>query len=488
MILGGHVVGGDEYLSDLLGDGGYFPDGAGLQNLFVKGGTGDSLLFHLFSEKGVDFHEPVVVQDVAGEAEGEEGLDAAGAAGDDADGARGGDGGARGVSRRFLVAGVDALFHVDKRPTLFGQLPGGDQGLRVDEFHDLGGLVQGLFRIVGNAQFDEGVRESHDAEADLAIAQSHFLDLFQGIEVPVDNIVEEMDAQMHRLYTKKLDFVQVSTGEEDSLVFTAGENLYMNGRYDEAVNRLENYLHQFPQGGFVLKTYDYLSDCYTRQGDTDKAFQYYLKIIGFPDNAYTAGALLKAARIEYDRKDYAEAGTHYSRLADIAEDRGMLTEALDGSMRCSYYTNDFQGTVDFADRMLNTGAADDDQKIYARYLMAKSYQKLGETAKAIAAFEIVEQLDPGEFGAEAKYELCRDAFLQNHLDNSENMIYELSESYADYPYWVAKGFILLADIYMERGNTFQAEQTLQSIIDNYDGEDLKQEARQKLDEIKSNGE
>ncbi len=289
-------------------------------------------------------------------------------------------------------------------------------------------------------------------------------------------------------YTKKLDFVQVSTGEEDSLVFTAGENLYMNGRYDEAVNRLENYLHQFPQGGFVLKTYDYLSDCYTRQGDTDKAFQYYLKIIGFPDNAYTAGALLKAARIEYDRKDYAEAGTHYSRLADIAEDRGMLTEALDGSMRCSYYTNDFQGTVDFADRMINTGAADDDQKIYARYLMAKSYQKLGETAKAIAAFEIVEQLDPGEFGAEAKYELCRDAFLQNHLDNSENMIYELSESYADYPYWVAKGFILLADIYMERGNTFQAEQTLQSIIDNYDGEDLKQEARQKLDEIKSNGE
>jgi TolA-binding protein len=53
---------------------------------------------------------------------------------------------------------------------------------------------------------------------------------------------------------------------------------------------------------------------------------------------------------------------------------------------------------------------------------------------------------------------------------------------------VAKGFILLADIYMERGNTFQAEQTLQSIIDNYDGEDLKQEARQKLDKIKSNGE
>jgi thioredoxin-like negative regulator of GroEL len=46
---------------------------------------------------------------------------------------------------------------------------------------------------------------------------------------------------------------------------------------------------------------------------------------------------------------------------------------------------------------------------------------------------------------------------------------------------VAKSFILLADVYLATGNEFQARQTLQSIIDNYEGEDLRQLARQKLE-------
>ena len=45
---------------------------------------------------------------------------------------------------------------------------------------------------------------------------------------------------------------------------------------------------------------------------------------------------------------------------------------------------------------------------------------------------------------------------------------------------MAKGFLLLADVYVKKGNTFQAKQTLQSIIDNYEGKDLVDEARAKL--------
>jgi len=56
----------------------------------------------------------------------------------------------------------------------------------------------------------------------------------------------------------------------------------------------------------------------------------------------------------------------------------------------------------------------------------------------------------------------------------------LSKEYSSSDYWVAKGFILLADVYMKKGNAFQAKQTLQSIIDNYEGEDLKNLAGTKL--------
>ena len=286
-------------------------------------------------------------------------------------------------------------------------------------------------------------------------------------------------------YANKLDFVQVSTGEQDSLVFTTGENQYINGNCREAVPKLENYLQQFPQGGFVLKTFYYLSDCYEKMGDEEKALKYNLEIIGFPDNPYTAGALLKAARIEYDREEFDPAKKHYQHLADIAEDKGMLVEALDGSMRCSYYTADYRNAIAYAQLLIESGTADDNQRVYARYISAKSYQSMGNTDKATEAFEQVEQGSADEMGAEAKYELCLSAFRKGQTDQSEALIYELSENYSDYPYWVAKGFILLADIYVQRGNTFQAEQTLQSIIDNFEGDDLRQVAQEKLNQLKS---
>ena len=53
-------------------------------------------------------------------------------------------------------------------------------------------------------------------------------------------------------------------------------------------------------------------------------------------------------------------------------------------------------------------------------------------------------------------------------------------------YWLAKSFILWADIFHSRGNDVQARQTLQSIIDNYEvlddsDEEVVSEASQHLE-------
>jgi predicted negative regulator of RcsB-dependent stress response len=132
--------------------------------------------------------------------------------------------------------------------------------------------------------------------------------------------------------------------------------------------------------------------------------------------------------------------------------------------------------------------ADENQITHANYLVAKSYQETGNKRMAIETFKIVEELSANQYGAEAMYALALNEFNNNKLDVSENMVYELKDRYAAYTYWVAKGFILLADIYAERGNAFQAEQTLQSIIDNYSGDELKEIARDKLSQLKSKSE
>ena len=86
-------------------------------------------------------------------------------------------------------------------------------------------------------------------------------------------------------------------------------------------------------------------------------------------------------------------------------------------------------------------------------------------------------------GAEAQYHVAYIQYLRSEHEASEKTIFELNNRVPSYDYWVAKGFILLADNYVQIDNTFQAKATLQSIIDNNDNDELIKLAQSKLDKI-----
>jgi TolA-binding protein len=285
-------------------------------------------------------------------------------------------------------------------------------------------------------------------------------------------------------YARSLDFVQVSQGEEDSLTFVTGENYYIDNDCNNAISAFRNYLRQFPNGGFVLMANNYLATCYERQGNTAQAIQYYTNITEFPDNQYTDKALLKTARFAFDEKDYSTAKQQYSGINESADDPGMILEARDGAMRSAYLMGDNKSAIYYADQLKEMPNATENQLVYAHYVSGKIHLLSNNEGNAEKEFSIVDEMTSGELGAEAKYQLAQIRFNRGQLDEAETAIYQLPEQYPGYDYWIASAFILLADIYMERDNAFQAEQTLLSVIDNYPGDDLKAVAREKLEKIK----
>ena len=92
--------------------------------------------------------------------------------------------------------------------------------------------------------------------------------------------------------------------------------------------------------------------------------------------------------------------------------------------------------------------------------------------------------DKSVFGAESAYYSAVCSFKQNKLDETENKVFDISDKFSSHEYWVAKSFILLSDVYVEKNNTFQAKETLRSIIDNCSITELKNEAQHRLDHIK----
>ena len=108
---------------------------------------------------------------------------------------------------------------------------------------------------------------------------------------------------------------------------------------------------------------------------------------------------------------------------------------------------------------------------------------MDELNNAQREFTITENLTNTALGAESKFYLAQLAFMMDKNVEAENLVFELVDKYSGNDYWVAKAFILLSDVYYKADNIFQAKQTLQSVIENYQGPELGEIARNKLQNI-----
>jgi len=71
-------------------------------------------------------------------------------------------------------------------------------------------------------------------------------------------------------------------------------------------------------------------------------------------------------------------------------------------------------------------------------------------------------------GAESKYMVAEIQFKRNRIDESERVINDFISMNTPHQYWMAKGFILLSDISVKKGDMLQAKAMLQSLLDFYD--------------------
>jgi TolA-binding protein len=114
----------------------------------------------------------------------------------------------------------------------------------------------------------------------------------------------------------------------------------------------------------------------------------------------------------------------------------------------------------------------------------KAYLLKGDTASAVKEFNYTLANTKTIAAAEAKYNLADIDYAKHRYKTSQKQCFELVKDMPNYDYWVAKTYILLADDYIGLKDAFQAKATLQSIIDNYKGDDdILPAAKQKLDAL-----
>lgn len=283
-------------------------------------------------------------------------------------------------------------------------------------------------------------------------------------------------------YVQNSTNVVISNNSQDSMTFMAAENFYFDGENEKAISGLNNYLKRFPHGLFVLSAHYYLADCLDRMGKAYEALPHYEFVAEQAKSQYTETALLRAAQISFNEKRYTESNKFFGQLSKKAESNSNMQQANLGLLRTYYLLNDFENSVIAANKVLSYEKITAQETEEATYYKARSLYNLKRYDAAIAVYRTLQSADNGEYAGEANYREAELYFNNKDYVSAENAIEEATSNPRS-DYWSAKTFILWAEIFYINGNSLQAKQTLQSIIDNYDGEDLVQEAIQRRNQI-----
>jgi TolA-binding protein len=295
--------------------------------------------------------------------------------------------------------------------------------------------------------------------------------------------VDLNDVESYFAYVKSLGgYGDVNLAEKDSLLYTSGENLYMAGRCDRATEVFRNYLNEFRNGSFRINAQFYLAECLYSSGNANEALKLYQEIITVPNTQFLEQSLVTAASILYDREEYLSASSLYERLESISANPVNRMTALKGQLRSAYQAGDAQTTIRSANKITQAGNVPDELTREALFMRAKARYSLNEFEEALTDFRRVATEVITTEGAESKYRVAELLYKRGTVNESERVITEFIDQNTPHQYWMARIFLLLADISISKGDTLQARATLQSLNEYYttDNDGIRDEVRAKL--------
>lgn len=280
--------------------------------------------------------------------------------------------------------------------------------------------------------------------------------------------------------------IKVSVSEQEQLMFQSAEEKYQTGKCTQAIEILNEYLSLFPKGESNLEAHYYRADCSFKAKKYPVAYKDYKAVIALGQSKYLEESLLKATYIAYEiNAEYSEANELYKDLYKLANLKSNREIAQIGLMRTYFKLGNQNEVLRYANEVLNDENISAEVKGEANFYNAKALFETKKYNQALVVFqEVVAQQPMSKIKAESAYHIALIKYKNGKFEESKTDCFSIKTDYASYTYWVVKTFILLSDNYAALNNIFQAKATLQSIINNYNGDqELLDEANTKYNAL-----
>jgi tetratricopeptide (TPR) repeat protein len=280
--------------------------------------------------------------------------------------------------------------------------------------------------------------------------------------------------------------IEVTAFNRDSLTYQIGQSQYEDGEYETAVESFDNYLDKYPAGYYRLEARYYRGECNSILKRYRSALRDYEYLIQQGYNDHYIKSLRKAAIISYNfTQNFNKAYSYYNTLAEESRDEEEVFEAQMGAMRSSFRTTNYGGVKKYARKVIASSLASYEDFSTAYYYLGKASYNTEEMDQALLAFDKINK-NRNNQAAEANYLISKIFFGRGDIDLAEQQINFTLENSENYPYWIAQSLILYGDVYLNKGDLFNARAVIEAVIENYDGnEDIIAKANEKLQIIET---
>lgn len=256
--------------------------------------------------------------------------------------------------------------------------------------------------------------------------------------------------------------------------------LGVKGDVKEKIRLLESFPTAYPSSRWTVNALTELAETYTSEGMHAKAADTYRNLTEkYPEADSDSGKRLgesyyMLATQLYEKGDMPEALKAYRNLEKYGSPE-LVAEAYAGIMRTSQNP---QERLEYARLVRRSGGLDTDAVeeatlIEALELTDSSSRKRQQEGAAM--LQNLAQNPQSANGARAAVELGQyllDRGDKDSLEAGAALMENFTSSGTPQRYWLARGFILMADIYEKQGKGYLAEEYLRSLRDNYPGKEL----------------
>lgn len=270
----------------------------------------------------------------------------------------------------------------------------------------------------------------------------------------------------------------------DQIYFKKGEIYYSQRDYENAKLSYQEFLVKYPKSSFVPEAYYWLGKSSQNLKQDDEAIFYFSKVFdNYPGSESAAVSVIELGKM-YEAKGNYQAGIDVlERASSKLKDSPRLPEVL--FLKGSAYIK-----------------VDDVQKAYATFEELAMYHpetvfadrgkiEMGLIDLAISRYNEADKnfLDVAgrrtdDLGAKAQYQYGVSLFEQGKYSEAVSALVRVRTVFSQYEPWISRSYLLMGDCYVKMNDKRQAEEMYRVVVTKHKGNELGEEARQKINKLK----